>query len=57
MTFGGSWVRSRPIALIIYTTQALLIYSQPPPSLISPQLTARAQQAVTLEPYTGIGAV
>ena len=61
MAFGGRLPPSHPMALFIwlalYVTEAFMLPSQPLSSLNGPQLTARAEQAVTLEPYTGNGAV
>lgn len=58
MAFGSSLA---PFALIIwfalYTTEALALHGRPLLSLSTPQLTARAEQAATIEPYTGNGAV
>lgn len=61
MAFGKKLPPSHPMALFIWLAlhaiEALMLPSQPLSSLSTPQLITRAEQAVTLEPYTGIGAV
>ncbi|KAL9134807.1 MAG: hypothetical protein Q9175_004001 [Cornicularia normoerica] len=51
----------RPIALLILlaldTTEALVLHGQPPSSLNTRQVIMRAEEAATLEPYTGNGAI
>lgn len=60
MAIGEMLMLLRPIALIIllalHRSQALVLHSQPSSSFNTHQVVARAEQAVTLEPYTGNGA-
>ena len=44
------------ILLTLRTTEAFALYGQPPALFNTPELTARAKQAVTLETHTGSGA-
>lgn len=61
MAFGGKLLPCLHMALVFgfafHATKALMLPSQASSSLNTLQLTARAEQAVTLEPYTGNGAV
>lgn len=61
MTTGKKLAPLRPIALLISIalskTKALTLHGQPPLSFNTPQVIARAEQAVTVEPYTGNGDV
>lgn len=61
MAIGEKQIRVRPIALIIlfalHKTKALVLHGQPSFSLDTPQVVARAEQAVTFETYTGNEAV
>ena len=61
MAFGGKLPPSHPMALFIWlalhTIEALMLPSQPLSLLNTPRLIARAEQGVTLKPYTGNGAV
>lgn len=61
MVIGDMLATLRPIALIIllalHRTEAFVLRSHPFFSLNNPQIIARTEQAVTLEPYTGNGAV
>ncbi|CAD6576811.1 MAG: hypothetical protein ASARMPRED_007890 [Alectoria sarmentosa] len=59
MASGKKLAPLRPIALIISLalskTKALMLHGQPPLSFNTPQVIERAEQAVTVEPYTGNG--
>ena len=59
MAIGKKLAPLRPIALIISLAlskaKALMLHGQPPLSFNTPQVIARSEQAVTVEPYTGNG--
>lgn len=61
MALGAKLRSSHPMALfillVLHATEALSLRSQPLTSFNTPQFAARAEQVVTLEPYTGNGAV
>ena len=61
MAIGDMLATLRPIVLIILLalqrSETIMLHSHPASSLNTPQIKARAEQAVTLKPYTGNGAV
>ena len=58
MTIGEHLAPLRPLALIILLalhSKALVLHGPSPSSLNTPRVISRAEQAATLESYTGIG--